>query len=103
MILHQDNEIDFQKKCLELLKISVKENESSKQNLAYLIDRVKKNEKFPQTYGTQFSFENGKYKLYPVEDIENLDARRQEMGLCPLNEYKEQFKKFYHLTNEDFK
>lgn len=42
----------------------------------------------PQLYGTQFKVkENKKIELFPVEDKANLEKRRQEAGLKPLQEY----------------
>ncbi len=103
LVQHQDLDIEFQKKCLELLDKATKEFESPAHDYAYLLDRVNKNQKLPQIYGTQWVQEDGKYILYPVEDINNLDKRRFAVGLCPIDEYKEIIKNVYQLTDKDFK
>ncbi|NGX48590.1 MAG: nicotinate-nucleotide adenylyltransferase [Candidatus Anoxychlamydiales bacterium] len=103
LIQHQDNDLDFQKDCLELLKVAVKAKEASMQSFAYLVDRVNMNKKLPQVYGTQWIQEDGKFIMYSVEDIDNLDLHRIEVGLCSISDYKEQIKEAYHLTDKDFK
>lgn len=103
LIQHQDQNIDFQKQCLELLKIAVNEYEAASESLAYLIDRVNINEGKPQIYGTQWVEEGGKLSLYSVEDIEYLDQRRLQMGLCTMIEYKKLFQSAYQLDDGDFK
>ncbi len=90
LVQHQDNNIDFQKQCLELLKNAVNQYEASSQSLAYLTDRVNVNEGRPQIYGTQWLQVDGNFTLYAVEDIEHLDQRRSQMGLCIIAEYKKQ-------------
>lgn len=103
LVQHQDDDIVFQKKCLELLKDAVAAYESPISNYAYLLDRINSNMGIPQIYGTQWTTIDGKVALYPVEDIQNLDVRRSDVGLCSLSEYKEQMKILCHLTDSDFK
>lgn len=103
LIQHQDQNVDFQKQCLEFLKIAVNQYEAASQPLAYLTDRVNMNEGRPQIYGTQWVQESGKFCLYAVEDIEHLDQRRSQMGLCTIAEYKKQLQSLYHLDDGDFK
>ena len=64
------------------------EDEVSKANLAYLIDRVLVNEGKKQLYGTQFWFMNGKMEPRPIEDEANIDKRREEMGLGSFADYE---------------
>ena len=60
----------------------------SKKNYAYLWDRVAVNHDREQRYGTQpdWDCKDGKLELRPVEDPDNLDARRTEMGLGPVEQ-----------------
>lgn len=88
LIQHQDHLPNFQKDCLTLLKKSADIKEARLQDYAYLLDRVNMNHSMPQIYGTQWKKENGKFSLYPVEDMENLDNRRLEVGLGPFIKYK---------------
>jgi hypothetical protein len=60
------------------------------QDLALLQDRVLVSEGKPQRFGSQFSSAPGSpdvLELYPIEDIEHVDARRAEVGLFPLGTY----------------
>jgi hypothetical protein len=103
LVQHQDHDVHFQKQCLNLLKTAVQEYEASPKSLAYLTDRVNKNENQPQIYGTQWVQQEGKFFLYTVEDREHLDQRRAEMGLNTIEEYKKQLQAAYQLSDEDFK
>jgi hypothetical protein len=94
LVQHCDRELEFQKTCLSLLKIAVAKQEASKEHLAYLVDRILKNQGLPQLYGTQFHLQDKEIIVYAIKDEANLDNRRQEMGLIPFSDYIEGFKKF---------
>lgn len=51
---HSDHFPSFQKRCLKLLKKAVMKNQASKEDLAYLTDRVLVRRGKKQVYGTQF-------------------------------------------------
>ena len=94
LIQHADHDPDFQKEALDLLTKAVERGQASKRNLAYLTDRVRVNSGEPQLYGTQF-FEDdaGVFGPRPIEDTENLEKRRKEMGLEPFSEYEKSIQK----------
>ena len=50
--------------------------------MAYLIDRQLIRQKLPQRYACQM-YRGGKYQ--PIEDIENLNARRESVWLRPVD------------------
>lgn len=54
IVQHSDNDVEFQKLCLKLLKELPKTKERN-QHIAYLTDRILVNEGKSQIYGTQFS------------------------------------------------
>ncbi|WP_284332564.1 DUF6624 domain-containing protein [Dyella flagellata] len=56
--------------------------------IALLIDRVQINRGEPQTYGTQFHREGGKFAPDPIRDSSELAARRKSMGLMPIVDYE---------------
>jgi hypothetical protein len=87
LVQHQDSHLDFQKQVLQDMKGAVEQGEASKANYAYLYDRVMVNEQKPQHWGTQISCKNGKPVLDPVDDPSDLEKRRQELQLMPLDKY----------------
>ena len=68
--------------------MSLPQNEISQLNLAMLTDRVLLAEGKHQIYGTQFVIRDGEWVPLRLEDEENVDDRRAEVGLPPLAEYK---------------
>ncbi len=93
MTQHADADLEFQKRCFELMKKAVEQKDYSAAHLAYLTDRIRVAEGKPQVYGTQFFSEpGGEPRPRPIEDEANVDKRRAEVGLPPLAEYAAQMK-----------
>jgi len=89
---HADHQLDFQRRALSLLAEAVSQGEATPADLAYLTDRVRSNEGREQLYGTQIAeVRDGKVVPWPVEDPEQLDARRAAVGLQPFAEYAARF------------
>ena len=61
----------------------------SGQDLALLTDRTLLANNKPQRYGTQFISTDAhpEWKMQPVENISELDARRASMGMPPIKTY----------------
>ena len=62
------------------------------QSYAYLYDRIKINAGEKQLYGTQFKnvdSVNRTVELADTEDLENVDRRRMEVGMMPIEMYKQ--------------
>jgi len=92
LVQHADHDVMFQSDCLRMMK-AADQGEVRKQEIAYLEDRVRVNRGKPQLYGTQFLKNiNGEYLPKPIESPDEVDKRREEMGLGPLEEYKIGFK-----------
>jgi hypothetical protein len=89
LVQHADHDIEFQEKCLELLKSAVNENQAFIKDLAYLEDRVLTGRGKEQKYGTQFILEGEKFVPKKITDPENLEKRRAEMGLEPFAKNQE--------------
>ena len=87
IVQHSDFDIPFQKKCLKLIQ-KLPNLKHRKQNIAYLTDRILVNKRRKQIYGTQF-YVNRKLKALPrpIRDVKNLNRRRKEAGLKPINKY----------------
>ena len=98
LVQHADHDPDFQKDILQILEKLWKIGESSSQNFAYLFDRVALSYFDPskrqlQRYGTQGMCKGkGVWEPYLMEDPDNVDVRRSEVGLESLAKYKEGFK-----------
>lgn len=89
LVQHADHDVEFQRQALELLIIAAEKGEVEKKIVAYLTDRVRVNSNEPQIFGTQFyRDEHGMFGPRPIEDLENLDARRKEFGLGLFSEYR---------------
>lgn len=92
IIQHSDKNKEWQKSQLPNVKKAVEKGDMGSQDYAYLYDRIKINGDEKQLYGTQFSKVDPITKtveLAPTEDIENLDKRRMEIGMMPIEMYKE--------------
>lgn len=55
--------------------------------IAYMTDRDLKHQGKPQLYGTQFHGQDGITALHPIEDIEHLAERREQVNLGPIENY----------------
>ena len=95
LVQHADHDVEFQKRCLQLMK-EAPEGDVSKIDIAYLEDRVRVNEGKPQLYGTQFYGEGEDYRPRPIENPEKVDERRQELGLESMEEYKKSLLEKYN-------
>lgn len=75
----------FQRRCLALLDAAVEEGEMPAAFAAMLSDRIRFNERRPQRYGTIFDWaENGRLEPWTLEDPEQVDRLRAEVGLPAL-------------------
>ncbi len=83
LIQHADHDVEFQKMCLGLMK-ALPLSEVARRYIAYLEDRIRVNEKRGQVYGTQFDQIDGKHVPQPIEDENNVDKRRAQMGMDTL-------------------
>ena len=59
------------------------------------VDRVRIQEGRPQVYGSQFHEVDGKMVPLPIENEEEVDARRAKVGLGPLAEYSKMLNEAY--------
>ncbi len=91
VIQHAD--LKTQEKYLPMMRDAVKKGNASKNNLALLEDRVALGRGNKQIYGSQLHFDQKTQKLFvaPLEDPDNVDKRREEMGLSPMSEYVKSF------------
>lgn len=97
LIVQHASDRAFKKEALTLLEEAVNRADAAPLDLAYLKDKIAIQEDRSQIYGTQFQFEKEGISFYPIEDIENIDARRSALGLSSLAEYAQQTSKLFGL------
>ncbi|RRB04681.1 DUF6624 domain-containing protein [Larkinella rosea] len=86
VIQHAD--LATQQKYLPLMREAVKAKKAEPSSLAMLEDRVALGEGRRQTYGSQIGQDpDGKAYVLPLNDPDNVDKRRAEVGLPPLADY----------------
>ena len=87
MPLQHNTDNKYRIKYFPLIEKSVKNGDLSKEQYALMKDRMLMDEGKPQIFGSQIK--NG--KLYDLESPENVNKRRQEMGLEPIEDYLKRF------------
>lgn len=89
----QHSPLKTQQKYLPMMRDAVKEGNAKATALALLEDRVALREGKRQIYGSQASMNTPTRKsyIYPIEDPDNVDKRRAEIGLEPIAEYAKNF------------
>lgn len=85
----QHSDLATQEKYLPMMRQAVQEGNAFSKDLAYLEDRVALANGEKQIYGTQVerNKETGEYYAPFLIDPENVDKRRAEVGLFPLEIY----------------
>lgn len=99
-------ELESQQKYLPLIKQAANEGALSKSDCATLEDRILMRLNKPQIYGTQTQMfmvnEKGSENyMWPIKDADNVDKRRAEIGLPPLDQYLEILEKSGFKTTWD--
>ena len=96
LVQHADADPLFQIRALRLMEPLVTRGEASKQNYAYLYDRVMLKLTGKQRYGTQWGACDGAVRpLRPLENEDQLSELRAEMELIPLDEYADHMDRMY--------
>lgn len=85
----QHSDLKIQQKYLPMMREAVKNKKASGSSLALLEDRVALREGKRQIYGSQVGRDNSTNKSYvlPLDDPDNVDKRRAEVGLGSLADY----------------
>lgn len=87
VIQHADTAIQL--KYLPMMRTAVKNGKAQPSQLALLEDRVALRQGKKQIYGSQIGVnpKTGEMYVLPLEDPDNVDKRRAEVGLQPLRDY----------------
>ncbi|MBI1803161.1 MAG: tetratricopeptide repeat protein [Ignavibacteriae bacterium] len=99
VIQHAD--LKTQEEYLPILREATNKGELSKSSFALLVDRVRMGKGEKQLYGSQIQMKNGKYEIYPIEDEPNVNKRRAEVELGPLEDYVKQWGIEYKVPAEN--
>ena len=81
--------METQVQYLPMMREAVKNGKAKGSSLALLVDRVALRQGKRQIYGSQIARDQDSpvYYVSPLEDPDNVDKRRAEVGLGPLSEY----------------
>lgn len=88
----QHSDLKTQEKYLPMMKQAVINGKASASSFALLIDRIEMHNKRPQIYGSQILRKDGNYYFYEIIDEINVNKRRSEVGLKPIEEYAKRWK-----------
>ncbi|WP_299494142.1 DUF6624 domain-containing protein [uncultured Shewanella sp.] len=85
-LISNNYDTDFKQQMLLVIKQLYQLKELSGQDFAVLYDLVQMEKGLPQYYGTVLHEENGHYVLMNIQDPENVDFRRSQLGLVSLSD-----------------
>ncbi|GAB2697991.1 hypothetical protein GCM10027037_22730 [Mucilaginibacter koreensis] len=91
----QHNDLEVQEKYLPLLTEAANKGELNKSSLAIMIDRINTGHGRKQIYGSQLHDSDHGTQIQMIEDEINVNKRRKEVGLMPLQDY---LKQYYDVT-----
>lgn len=89
LIVQHSSDREFQTEVLRRMEPLAKNGEVRGGDYALLYDRLQVFAGRPQRYGSQATCRDGQLALHPLEDPSKLDEWRRDVGLGPLEEYKE--------------
>jgi len=89
----QHSDLKVQERYLPLMQEAVKKGNARARDLALLEDRVSLQQGKKQIYGSQVSlnYKTNKRFVMPLEDPDNVDKRRADVGLQPIALYLRNF------------
>ncbi len=89
----QHSDLVVQERYLPMMRDAVKRGNAKSNSLALLEDRVALRQGKRQIYGSQVSWnmKTNEYYVLPLNDPDNVDKRRAEVGLQALSDYLSNF------------
>lgn len=101
IVQHATHDLAFQKEYLKFLESEYEAGRAPGEAVALLTDRTRQAEGKHQLYGTQVTIKDGEVVVDPIEDEEEVDRRREALGLPPLEEYLQLLRQAYGLPDAD--
>jgi hypothetical protein len=90
------DDVELQRRCLEMLEISAACGDADPVHYAYLHDRLRMADGREQLYGSQFvRGEHGGLVPWHMDDLARVDARRERLGLPPFAEHAQEMYEQY--------
>ncbi|MCW5724221.1 MAG: hypothetical protein KIS81_04610 [Maricaulaceae bacterium] len=86
LVQHADHDPDLQREVLARLETLLAEGETTPLHYAMLFDRTAVNSGRPQRYGSQGRCMGPSWTPVEIEDPDGVDARRDALGLTPLED-----------------
>ncbi len=104
MVQHSDHVPNFQNEVLEKMKTEVDKDNADPRLYGLLVDRVKLNMGQAQVYGTQVEYNTDTCQAFPkhLADRDQVNQRRQTIGLEPIEEYLNQMTQSHFEMNREF-
>lgn len=103
IVQHLDFNPQFQNEVLKKMKTEVENQNANPENYAYLLDRVQLNTGKKQVFGTQVSYNWKVCQAYPKPLIDsiNVNKRRKEIGMEPLEVYLNEMSEMHFEINKE--
>lgn len=92
LVQHSDDH-DFQRHCLDLMRAAAEAGDVERGDVAAVVDAVRLAGGQDQLYGTKFRRQGTAFVPYPIEAAEQVDERREAMGMEPLDAYAERLRR----------
>ncbi len=102
MVQHCDSDTNFQRDVLNKLTVEAKKKNADPRHFGLLTDRLRINTGMKQTYGTQVRYNNfGQAFPKSLDDSSNVNKRRDEIGLEPIEQYLNMMTIIYFEGNKE--
>ncbi|MFZ6664592.1 DUF6624 domain-containing protein [Peijinzhouia sedimentorum] len=104
IVQHSDNHPEFQEEILEKMKVEVERRNADSRSYGLLVDRVKLNTGQAQIYGIQVDYNMEICQAFPrnLADSANVNKRRKEIGLEPIEEYLNSMTRMNFEMNKEY-
>lgn len=92
-LIIQHSTLELQQKYLPTIKALCEQKEADWESYALMYDRVQVGLGKPQLYGSQLTIDpvTGKITFSPIEDEANVNKRRADLGMEPIEDYAKLF------------